>query len=56
LSDVKKKDGKNGELNMEYKLQSKVFVCKKCKISFDIQSDSKIEEQKLCSQCKREKE
>jgi predicted Zn-ribbon and HTH transcriptional regulator len=36
----------------EYKYQTRQFTCKKCGITFEISSDSKIEDQKLCNDCR----
>lgn len=36
--------------------QSRDFTCKKCGITFAVYSDSKIAEQRLCTDCARGKE
>lgn len=32
--------------------QTRIFTCKLCGITFTVESDSKIDEQKYCSECK----
>lgn len=38
------------------KYLTKKFTCKLCGISFTVEADSKIDEQKYCSECKRSRQ
>jgi len=40
-------------MTTKYEYQTRRFQCKKCGITFEVHSDSKIPEQKLCSDCSK---